>query len=323
MTPRLPYLTKITPLRTALLLTTLLSLLLSQNTFAQTDADTTKTPVLVFPSKPFKLFGYNWQANGYNLMAGIHIAQINGDQLTKSMDQAFPSSDLLQKRQADLALGRKTQVIDFSGTDFQVEAGLSCSYELLERTTPRFNKEARLGLFYHSFHNFYYEDELISSPKTDTTSVKYTFNRQASALQLRADMLWNTKPIFKRVSFYGGVGVLAGFTVFDNFSASRSYYIGTDSLLNVGLVYKYDRTEYLLPDKAFPLMLGVYGLGGVKYNAGCYVNIFTEYTVSLYSISHFPGSEVDYSSMWRWGIRMKLNVWDENYNSKSRDNPFY
>ncbi|HLP32294.1 MAG TPA: hypothetical protein VK202_02415 [Bacteroidia bacterium] len=317
MTPRLPPLSKITPLRTALLLTTLLSLLLSQNSFAQTDADTTKTPVLVFPSKPFKLFGYNWQANGYNLMAGIHIAQINGDQLTKSMDQAFPSSDLLKKRQADLALGLKIEVIDFSGPDIQVEAGLSCSYELLERTTPRFNKEARLGLFYHGFHNFYYEDELISSPKTDTTSVKYTFNRRASALQLRADMLWNTKPVFKRLSFYGGVGLLAGFTVFDNFSASRSYYSGTDS------VFKYDRIDYLLPDKTFPLMLGVYGLGGVKYNAGCYVNIFTEYTVSLYSISHFPGSEVDYSSMWRWGIRMKLNVWDENYNSKSRDNPFY
>lgn len=295
----------------------LLVLLFNISASLQAQTDSVNSPALMFPTKPFKLLGCYWQKNGYNLAVGIMRFTANTSDARNQFKAANSASPFFQKNKADLVNGSSS---NDSNSDIYYEVGVSASFDLISRHPRYLDKEVRVGIYYHRLHGYYLNQSVFQVPNTNTSTIFYEYSRNTSALTTKAELLWNTKPFLTRFALYGGTGAQLGIILFDNFSITRN---SVDSLPIIGWWAGYIPQLYETRNNTLPLLWGVNGVAGIKFNAGCYTNLFFEYTNGVHCVQHFPGAEWTSLSFFRFGVRMKLNVWDNEPHKWQPSSPFY
>lgn len=297
----------------------LLVLLLIVPASLQAQTDSVNSPALMFPTKPFKLLGWYWQKNGYNLVVGIMPFTSSSGDVRNQFKAANSSSPFIQKSKTDFLNGSSSKS---SNDDIYYEVGASASFDLISRHPRYLDKEVRVGIYYQRLHDYYFNQSVTQVPFNDSNKVFYEYSRKTSSLTMKAELFWNTKPFLSRLALYGGAGMQLGIILFDNFSVTRSSFSHMDSLPLIGWGAVYT-PELFETHNTLSLLWGVNGVAGIKFNAGCYTNLFVEYTNSVHCVQHFPGAEWTSISFFRFGVRMKLNVWDNEPNKWQPSRPFY
>lgn len=298
----------------------LLVLLFNISASVQAQTDSVNSPALMFPTKPFKFLGSYWQKNGYNLAVGIKPFTASAGNVRNQFKAANSSSSFIQKSKADLLNGSSSKG---SNNDIYYEVGVSASFDLISRQ-PRFlSREVRVGMYYQRLHDYYFNQSVTQVPFNDSNKVFYEYSRKTSALTMKAELFWNTKPFLARFALYGGTGVQLGIILFDNFSVTRNSFSHMDTLPIFGWGAVYTPQLFETRNNTLPLLWGVNGVAGIKFNAGCYTNLFFEYTSGIHCVQHFPGAEWTSLSFFRFGLRMKLNVWDNEPHKWQPSSPFY
>lgn len=199
------------------------------------------------------------------------------------------------------------------------------SYELIREDHPLFVKEVRVGFFINRVENYLLDESfMVTVPGTSKKEfVGYEYKRSSGGLSIKTDLLWNAKPILKRIGFYGGVGINLGCPFFQKFSANRagSIYL---SAAELGMDPKLVIQSFDLERTFAPVAYGVSGILGLKFNASCYMNLFTEFSPGLQAVTYFPKTDVYTNWKIQFGVRAKLNVFDWVPKDEPKEpTPFY
>lgn len=314
MTPRLPYLSKITPMRTTLLLTALLSLLLSQNTFAQTDADSL---VLKRPTKVFKAFGKRWQRNGHNyhFMIGSYTMKSWG-----KVDDVFSLTNMPDEKQSFNVNKNKSVNSREQGFGFGYlrDFGISISYEMINNSTSSITKEVRIGVAYSDIQlgeNNSQFDYTIDPNQLGAIAANYSLALNFQTITLRTDMLWNFKPFLKnKLRFYTGTGVrispkIFSFVDYKYFETFRKISPITNQYEEY--IESYPPANNNVPNLPSSFHYGAQALGGIKFNASCRTTWYFEMQKAL-NFDTFFGAKtyVGTSTLFAIGLRKRLHYFD-------------
>ncbi len=314
MPPRLPSLSKMTPMRIALLLTALLSLLPSQNTFAQTDADSL---VLKRPTKVFKAFGKRWQRNGHNyhLMIGSYTMKS-----WSKVDDVFSLTNMPDEKQSFNVNKNKSVNSREQGFGFGYlrDFGISISYEMISNSTSSITKEVRIGAAYsdislgESRSRF---DFTLDPYQLGIVGANYSCSLNVEIISIKADMLWNFKPFLKnKLRFYTGAGVRVSPALFSSVEYDHSETLRQfDPLSNQ---YEEIESSFIpkgddLPNLSSSFHYGLQALGGIKFNASCRTTWYIEMQKAL-NFDTFFGAKtyVGTSTLVAIGLRKRLHYFD-------------
>ncbi|MBP6301956.1 MAG: hypothetical protein KBG24_12290 [Bacteroidia bacterium] len=310
MTLRLPSLNKKTPLRTALLLTALFFLLLSQNTFAQTDADSL---VLKRPTKVFKAFGKRWQRNGHNYSFVYSKYKYSKAYNIEDYLNMVPDTTILNRYANDKSKNVKTDYL--YGTPYAYGVDFSVSYEMLPEKTSASQKELRFGISFlqtlsspSQIQSFYFPKPTAINEELKSN---FVFVQENKLVSLRSDFLWNFKGMLKnKVRFYVGSGItLSSALLKSNKLSNERFSLEIDTSGN--FPYLIGKSYISNSDSRSFIHYGISGIAGIKINASCKANFFVEMRKSLDYDNYYGHKTFNYSTTTiTFGIRKKLNYYD-------------
>lgn len=310
MNPRLFLLTKVNTVQTALLLTVLFLLLLSQNTFAQTDADSL---VLKRPTKVFKVFGKRWQRNGHNYSFVYSKYKYSQAYDIEDYLNMVPDRTILNRYANDKSKSMKTDYL--YGTPYAYGVDFSVTYEMLPEKTSASQKELRFGMSFLQTKSTPSQITSFTFPKptsnNDQLESNFIFFQENLLVSLRSDFLWNFKGIFKnKVRIYLGSGIAVSSALLKSYKLNNeSFNVEFDTTTNSAFIISKPYSSNITP-RSF-IHYGISGIAGVKINASCKANFFVEMRKSLDYDTYYGHKTFNYSTTTiTFGIRKKLNYYD-------------